>query len=141
MQEIEAFMSIIKRLFGQVFGSAPSLEDVVGQVFPEKDREFAKAFYERWSNKKYLLVPLGDGYDQLSKETFLASAWFYFVWPPIEEREWAIIGTHAEDELGVIIVRKRSGNVCYKYDDTLVDLADSFPEFIQSLRAAGWIET
>jgi hypothetical protein len=133
-------MGAIKRFLEQVLGRTPSLGDVVGQVFPEKDREFAKAFYERWSNRKYLLVQLGDGYDQLSRETFFASAWFYFVWPPIEENEWAIIGTHAEDELGAVIVRKGSGNVCYKYDDTFVDLSDSFPEFIQSLRAAGWIE-
>lgn len=131
-------MCTIKGLLRRVFDPAPSLEVVVGQVFPEKDREFAKAFYKRWSDRKFLLVQLGDGYDELSRETFFGSAWFYFIWPPITEREWAIVGTHAEDDLSVIIVRKGSGNICYKYDDTFVDLADSFPEFIQSLTAAGW---
>jgi hypothetical protein len=133
-------MGTIKRLFEQVFGVEPSLGEVVDQLFPKNDRNFARAFYKPWSHSKFLLVQVGDGYDQLSREKFFASAWFYFIWPPIAEREWAIVGTHAEDELGAIIVRKHSGNICYKYDETFVDLAESFPDFIRSLRAAGWIE-
>jgi len=132
-------MGTIKILL-QVFARVPSLGEVVDQVFPENDRQFARAFYKPWSNRKFLLVQVGAGYDQLSKEKFFASAWFYFIWPPIAEREWTIVGTHAEDELGTVIVRKGSGNICYKYDETFVDLAESFPEFIRSLRAVGWIE-
>lgn len=133
-------MRTIKRLVEQIFRRVPSLGEVVDQVFPENQRQFAKAFYKPWSNRKFLLVQLGDGCDLLSKERFFASAWFYFIWPPIAERDWTIIGTHAEDELGTIIVRKNSGSICYKYDEIFVDLAESFPDFIRSLRAAGWTE-
>ena len=133
-------MSYIKSLLNKLRGSECSLADLVSKVYPAKDRDFAKSFYGRWSDKKDLLVHLGDGYDQLSKDKFFASAWFHFIWPPIEESGWTIIGTHAEDEMGTVLVRQGSGNVCYKYDDAFIDLADSFPEFIRCLRAAGWIE-
>jgi hypothetical protein len=118
----------------------PSVNEVVDCAFRQDDREFAKSFYEMRKSKKYITVALGDGCHGLDKDSFFESAFFHFILPPVRMRsgkDWAI-GTDAEDEMGTVVVNEDTGGIDYVYEGLHVPLADSFREFIASLRAAGW---
>jgi hypothetical protein len=133
-------MAHFKWFIERFFRRTPAVETVVAAVFPERDRAFAETFYKRWSAQEYLLVQLGDGYEGLSPDSFFESAWFYFIWPPIRDGDGAIIGIHAEDEMATLQVNCDFGAIGYEYDKSWVKLAEGLPQFVQSLRDAGWTD-
>jgi hypothetical protein len=134
---------MLRKIYNAIFRKATqSIDEVVALAFPGRDQSFARAFYESWSGE-YLLVQLGDGDHELfDAEAFFRSAFFVFNKPPWKINGDWLLGMHAEDEAGMIVLERETGNIVYAYErrdpDTDTELAASFTEFLVKLRKAGW---
>lgn len=135
----------LRALFEGWLQRKPSVHEIIGSAFPEGTRAFANAFYSSWANEESLPVELGDRLDDFelyNHEAFFRSASFYFFSRPIVIGEYCVLGADSEDEMGTIVLNTESGKVHYAYgtldEGTLMDLADSFPQFIAALESSGW---
>jgi hypothetical protein len=134
---------MLRKIYNAIFVRRQFIDDVVASAFPAPDQNCARAFYESWSGE-YLLVQLGEGdHEPFDAEAFFRSASFVFNRPPWKINGHWLIGMHAEDELGMIVVERESGKIFYAYEradpDIDTELAASFTEFMAKLREAGWV--
>lgn len=134
------FNSLIARLFGK----GRSTQEVVWRAFPEDQRDFAVEFYASWPDGEYLVVELGDGFHDLTREGFYRSAIFCFGPRPVDMVDYVILGGDLEDEEGMVVLDKPTGKVFYAYevyDNRAIELANDLRDFLANLQGAGWSGT
>jgi hypothetical protein len=134
---------MLRKFYNAIFGRRPSVDEVIASAFPETEQNSARAFYESWPGE-YLVVQLGEGdHGLFDAQAFFQSAFFVFNKPPWKIDGHWLVGMHAEDEAGMIVLEQESGKILYAYKhpdpDTDTELAASFTEFLTRLREAGWV--
>ncbi|QDU26522.1 hypothetical protein ETAA8_16000 [Anatilimnocola aggregata] len=132
------WLAEIASMFRHIFNWPPSVNGLVDRYFQPGDRSTAKGFYQNWHDSRYLHVQLGDGLHDFSKDGFYAACWVVFLWPPFEADDYLVLATDAEKDTGSVAMCIATGQIVYEYSGSTVELAVSFTDFIQQLRAGGW---
>lgn len=110
-------------------------------VFDAAVLPVARSFYSQWCEQKTRFefrLGVGQPADKFDPEIDADWQEFYLTYPPIEQDAYWILGDDGEDTM--IVMDKRSGNVCVQTDLSIVGeppyvevVADDFAEFLSRI--------